>query len=155
MGQCQSQTPISSTFSQGGDLAAGTQALPVGKIIDDKVCRKDNQKGIANLHMRQFLEPQQFFAAAWQNRDLRSSKAGPRQTLFKHFLSYFQNIGVVEPGFEASKFLHKSEPHLWSIVNCRKFAIYDWPLQTATFIFVCYQTNIWKYIWEFVWIKFV
>ena len=38
--------------SQGGDSAAGTQALPVGKIIDDKVCRKNNQKGIANLHMR-------------------------------------------------------------------------------------------------------
>ena len=35
---------------QGGDSAAGTQALPVGKIIEDKVCRKDNQKGIANLH---------------------------------------------------------------------------------------------------------
>ena len=36
---------------QGGDSAAGTQALPVGKIINDKVCRKDNQKGIVNLHM--------------------------------------------------------------------------------------------------------
>ena len=35
---------------QGSDSAAGTQALPVGKIIEDKVCRKDNQKGIANLH---------------------------------------------------------------------------------------------------------
>ena len=35
---------------QGSDSAAGTQALPVGKIIDDKVCRKDNQKGIANLN---------------------------------------------------------------------------------------------------------
>ena len=32
------------TAQQGGDSAAGTQALPVGKIIDDKVCRKDNQK---------------------------------------------------------------------------------------------------------------
>ena len=32
-------------------MAAGMQALPVGKIIDDKGCRKDNQKGIANLHM--------------------------------------------------------------------------------------------------------
>ena len=39
------------SLTQGGDLAAGTQALPVGKIIDNKVCRKDNQKGIANLHM--------------------------------------------------------------------------------------------------------
>ena len=37
-------------WEQGGDLAAGTQALPVGKIIDDKVYRKDNQKGIVNLH---------------------------------------------------------------------------------------------------------
>ena len=36
---------------QGGDLATGTQALPVGKIVDDKVCRKDNQKCIVNLHM--------------------------------------------------------------------------------------------------------
>ena len=55
-----------------------------------------------------------FFAAAWQNCDLRSSKEGPRQTLFKHFLSYFQNISLVELGFEASKFLHKCEPPLWS-----------------------------------------
>ena len=38
-------------MKQGGDSAAGAQALPVGKIIDDKVCRKDNQKGIVNLHM--------------------------------------------------------------------------------------------------------
>ena len=29
---------------QGGDLSAGTQALPVGKIIETKVCRKDNPK---------------------------------------------------------------------------------------------------------------
>ena len=36
---------------QGGDSAAGTQALPVGKIIDDKVYRKHNQKVITNLHM--------------------------------------------------------------------------------------------------------
>ena len=35
---------------QGGDSATGTQALPVGKIIDDKVCRKHNQKDIANYH---------------------------------------------------------------------------------------------------------
>ena len=27
---------------QAGDSAAGTQALPVEKIIDDKICRKDN-----------------------------------------------------------------------------------------------------------------
>ena len=38
------------SLQQGGDSAAGTQALPVGKIIDDKVCSKDNQKCIANLH---------------------------------------------------------------------------------------------------------
>ena len=30
------------THFQGGDSAAGMQALPLGKIIDDKVCRKDN-----------------------------------------------------------------------------------------------------------------
>ena len=29
---------------QGGDSYAGTQALPVGKIIKTKVCRKDNPK---------------------------------------------------------------------------------------------------------------
>ena len=29
---------------QGGDSSAGTQALPVGKIIETKVCRKDNPK---------------------------------------------------------------------------------------------------------------
>ena len=28
---------------QGGDLSAGTQALPVGKIIEVEVFRKDNQ----------------------------------------------------------------------------------------------------------------
>ena len=40
--------------------------------------------------------------------------------LHKQFLKYFQNIGFVAPGFEASKFLNKCEPPLWSIVNCRK-----------------------------------
>ena len=29
---------------QGGDSSTGTQALPVGKIIETKVCRKDNPK---------------------------------------------------------------------------------------------------------------
>ena len=29
---------------QGGDSAAGTQALPVEKIINAKVCREDNPK---------------------------------------------------------------------------------------------------------------
>ena len=29
---------------QGGDMSAGTQALLVGKIIETKVCRKDNPK---------------------------------------------------------------------------------------------------------------
>ena len=36
-----------SSSQQGGDSSAGTQALPVGKIIETKVCRKDNP----NLHM--------------------------------------------------------------------------------------------------------
>ena len=31
-------------WGQGGDSSAGTQALPVGKIIETKVCRKDNPK---------------------------------------------------------------------------------------------------------------
>ena len=61
-------------------------------------------------HMRRFPEPQNFFAAALQNWDLRSSKECQRQ-----------NIGFVAPGFGASKFL----PPLWSIVNCRKLTIYD------------------------------
>ena len=45
---------VSEHDDQGGDSAAGTQALPVGSIIYDKVCRKDNQKGIANLHLKIF-----------------------------------------------------------------------------------------------------
>ena len=49
--QSQQSAVIFFNQNQGGDLATGTQALPVGKIIDDKVCRKDNQKGIANLHI--------------------------------------------------------------------------------------------------------
>ena len=53
--------------------------------------------------MRYFPEPQQFFAEAWENMDLQSFKEGPKQTLFKYFSSYFQNIGLVEPGFEASE----------------------------------------------------
>ena len=64
-----------------------------------------------NEHMKRFPEPQHFFAAAWQNWDLRSSEEGPKQTLFKHFLSYFQNIGLVEPGFEP---LHGQS---WIVVN--------------------------------------
>ena len=71
---------------------------------------------LSGIHMRRFPEPQQFFAATSQNWDLRSSKEGPRQTLFKQFL--FQNIGLVEPGLEASNFLHNCEPPLQSIVNC-------------------------------------
>ena len=35
---------ISLSPTQGGDSSAGTQALPVGKIIETKVCRKDNLK---------------------------------------------------------------------------------------------------------------
>ena len=48
-----------------------------------------------------------FFAAAWQNWDLRSSKKCPRQSLFKQFLTYLKYIGFVAPGFEGSKFLRK------------------------------------------------
>ena len=46
--------------------------------------------------------------------------------------TYVQIIGFVATGFEATKFLHKSEPTLWSIVNCRKLTIYDGPLQAPT-----------------------
>ena len=66
-----------------------------------------NQSNSLQSYMRQFPEPQHFFAAAWQNRDLRSSKEGPRQSLFKQFLTYIQNIGFVAPGFEGFKFQHK------------------------------------------------
>ena len=31
-------------YLQGGDSSAGMQALPVGKIIETEVCRKDNPK---------------------------------------------------------------------------------------------------------------
>ena len=47
--QCWTMLAYASNW-QGGDSAAGTQALPVGKISHAKVCRKDNQKGIVNLH---------------------------------------------------------------------------------------------------------
>ena len=90
-----------------------------------------------------------FIFFAWQNWDLRSSKVCPRQMLHKQFLNYFQNIGFVAPGFEASKFLNKCEPPLWSIVNCRKLAIYDWLYRASTFMLKfesfklwCYKTNI-------------
>ena len=59
-------------------------------------------------HMRRFPEPQIF--------------------LLQH-----DKIRILESGFEASKFLHKCEPPLWSIVNCCKLTIYDWPLRTSTF----------------------
>ena len=45
--------------------------------------------------------------------------------LFENFLTYFQNICLVAPGFEASKFLHKCDPPLRPIVKCHKLAIYD------------------------------
>ena len=51
-----------------------------------------------------FLSHNIFFAAAWQNRDLQSSKEGPIQSLFKQFLTYIQNIGFVAPQFEGFKF---------------------------------------------------
>ena len=35
---------ISGSTVQGGDLSAGTQALPVGKIIEVEEFRKDNPK---------------------------------------------------------------------------------------------------------------
>ena len=43
--------------------------------------------------------------------------------LYKQIFTYFQNIGFVAPGFKASKFLHKREPPLWSIINRRKLII--------------------------------
>ena len=48
-----------------------------------------------------------YFCWSMTNWDLRSSKKGPRQTLFKHFYSYFLNIGLVEPEFDGSKLLRK------------------------------------------------
>ena len=62
-----------------------------------------------------------------KNWDLQSSKECPIKMLNAQNFTYFQNIGFLAPGFEASKFLHKFEIPLclWSIVNCRKLAIYD------------------------------
>ena len=57
--------------------------------------------------MRSFPEPQYFICCSIQNWDLRPSEEGPRQTLLKLFLTQFQNIGFVAPGFEGSKFLRK------------------------------------------------
>ena len=79
-----------------------------------------------SVHMRRFPEPQHFIVAAWQNWDLRSSKECPRKMIYKQMFTYFQNIGFVAKGFEASKFLHTCEGPLWSIVNCRKLLMYDW-----------------------------
>ena len=59
-----------------------------------------------------------------------------------NFFTHFRNIGFVAPGFEASKFLHKCEPPLWSIVNCRKLTIYDWPLR-LTFTGFNIYVGIW------------
>ena len=41
-GAKQSQTGPNGSNGQGGDLAAGIQALPVGKIIEAQVLRKGN-----------------------------------------------------------------------------------------------------------------
>ena len=79
--------------------------MPNLKPLGPLVCVKTFVVG--GFYMRQFPEPQNFFAAAWQNRDLRSSKEGPTQSLFKQFLTCIQNIGFVAPGFEEFKFQHK------------------------------------------------
>ena len=42
---------IYGTDFQGGDSAAGKQALPVGKIIEANVLRKDNQEIIRTFIM--------------------------------------------------------------------------------------------------------
>ena len=55
-----------------------------------------------------FLSHKICFAATWKNWDLQSSKEGVRQSLFKQFLTYFQIIGFVAQGFEASKFLARA-----------------------------------------------
>ena len=54
---------------------------------------------------------QKFFAAEWQTWDLWSYKEGPRHTLYKQFLTYFQKISLVEPGF-----LHKWSNLPWIAV---------------------------------------
>ena len=43
-----------------------------------------------------------YFCCNMTNWDLQSSKMGPRQYLFKQFLTYFRNIGFVALGFEGS-----------------------------------------------------
>ena len=47
------------------------------------------------------------------------------QMSYKQIFTYFQKVGFVAPGFEASKFLHKYEAPLWSFVYYRKLTIYD------------------------------
>ena len=61
----------------------------------------------ASTHMRRFPEPQHFFAAEWQNWDLRTPSEGPWEALLKQFLIEFQNLGLVAQGFEESEFLRK------------------------------------------------
>ena len=90
-------------------------------------------------------EPQHFFVVAWQNCDLWSSKECFRQMLYNQIFTYFQNIGFVAQIFEASKFLHKCEPSLWSIVNCRRLSIYDRPLRASTFTKEFGSFKSWSY----------
>ena len=52
-------------------------------------CNINEKKQIlVTQHMRRLPEPRHFFAAAWQNWHLRSSKKGPKQTLYIQTLSF-------------------------------------------------------------------
>ena len=63
--------------------------------------------------MGKYREPQHFFATTLQNWDLRSSKDGPAQTLYKQLHTNFQNIRLVALGIEGSKFLVKCYLPSW------------------------------------------
>ena len=54
-------------------------------------------------HMRRFPEPQHFYAAEWQKWDFGPSGKGPRWALINIILVYFENLGLVDLGFEGSK----------------------------------------------------
>ena len=56
-----------------------------------------------NVHMRRFPEPQHFYAAEWQKWDFGPSGKGPRWALINIILVYFENLGLVDLGFEGSK----------------------------------------------------
>ena len=54
-------------------------------------------------YMRGIPKPQHFYAAEWQKWDFGPSGKGPRWALINIILVYFENLGLVDLGFEGSK----------------------------------------------------